>query len=37
MFFGILSSSVHRGMLNGSVEATGFFALKVGGITAMGP
>jgi len=36
MFFGMLSSSLHRGIRDGAVEAPGFFALKLGGATAMG-
>lgn len=36
MFFGMLGSKVHRGIRDGAVEAPGFFALKLGGATAMG-
>ena len=36
MFVGMLSSSLHRGIRDGAVEAPGFFALKLGGATAMG-
>jgi hypothetical protein len=36
MFLGILSSSLHRGIRDGAVEAPRFFALKLGGANAMG-
>jgi hypothetical protein len=36
MLFGMLSPSMHRGIRDGSVAAPGFFALKLGGMTAMG-
>ena len=36
MFFGMLTPSIHRGIRDGAVEAPGFFALKLGGMTAMG-
>ena len=36
LFFGMLAPSIHRGIKDGSVEAPGFFALKLGMMTAMG-
>ena len=36
MFFGMISSSIHRGVKDGDVETPGFFALKLGMPTAMG-
>jgi hypothetical protein len=36
MFLGMLSSSLHRGIRDGAVEAPRFFALKLGGANAMG-
>ena len=36
MFLGMLSSSLHRGIHDGAVEAPRFFALKLGGANAMG-
>jgi hypothetical protein len=36
MFFGMLGPSIHRGIKDGAVAAPGFFALKLGGMTAMG-
>jgi len=34
--FGMITSSTHRGVRDSVVEAPGFFALKLGGMTAMG-
>jgi hypothetical protein len=36
IFFGMLAPSIHRGIKDGTVEAPGFFALKLGMMTAMG-
>ncbi len=36
IFFGTLASSIHPGIRDGAVAAPGFFALKLGGMTAMG-
>ncbi len=36
MFFGMIGSSIHRGVKDRDVEAPGFFALKLGMPTAMG-
>ena len=32
----MLNSSTHRGIRDGVIDAPGFFALKLGGMTAMG-
>ena len=36
IFFGMLAPSVHRGIRDGSVEPPGYFALKLGMMTAVG-
>lgn len=36
MAFGMITASTHRGIRDGDVEAPGFFAMKLGGATAMG-
>ena len=36
IFFGMLGSTVHRGIREGVVSAPGYFALKLGAPTAMG-
>lgn len=36
IFFGMLAPSIHRGIKDGAVEAPGYFALKLGTMTAMG-
>ena len=36
IFFGMIKASNHRGVRDGAVEAPGFFALSLGGMTVMG-
>ena len=36
IFFGMLAPSIHRGIKDGAVDAPGYFALKLGKMTAMG-